>query len=557
MFQNLFFRFGWQILLATGLGVVSAFAGVAMLSLVTDLVSNFESQSGVLKYSFISFLGAIVAIVFFGVFSQFVFLKLSTSVIYEVQRTLLQRIMATEYEQVEKVGPNRITATMEEDVSKVSDGLLMLPGFVNNFVTVILCIGYMVYMSWELFLFVAFFISFIIFGARITLRYALVKQEAARELMDTFFANLDALGNGGKEIHLNENRRRHFYLSVMIPLFESIKEITIKIELMFIALDTYTSTLTFLLVGSVVYTASYFLPGLQVETIVAFLLVILYFRGPLAGVVAGFSGLNEIRVALRKIKKLGLAESSDFKVPGVVGDATRSGYSKIRFENVCYRYDAINPKESKSFSLGPVSGEFKSGEVSFITGRNGSGKSTFVNLLAGLYKPDSGSIYLDNKSMAHDADLTEFRRNVSIVFSDFYLFSQLINLDGNPASDDLILTHLRELKIDNKVSSTMGLLSTINLSDGQRKRLALLQSRIDDAQVCIYDELAANQDPIFKRYFYCEMLPVLKSQGKIVIIISHDDHYFHVADQVFKFDEGKMISITETNDFKFGPIGAE
>jgi putative ATP-binding cassette transporter len=76
-----------------------------------------------------------------------------------------------------------------------------------------------------------------------------------------------------------------------------------------------------------------------------------------------------------------------------------------------------------------------------------------------------------------------------------------------------------------------GRLSTTRLSAGQRRRLALLQVFLDRRPVVALDEWAAEQDPIFRRVFYTELLPELQRRGATVVAITHDDRYFHIADR--------------------------
>ena len=86
-----------------------------------------------------------------------------------------------------------------------------------------------------------------------------------------------------------------------------------------------------------------------------------------------------------------------------------------------------------------------------------------------------------------------------------------------------------------------GKLSTIELSQGQRKRLALLTAFLEDRPIYLFDEWAADQDPTFKRFFYYDLLQELKSRGKTVFVISHDDSYYDLGDRLLKFENGKLL----------------
>ncbi len=181
------------------------------------------------------------------------------------------------------------------------------------------------------------------------------------------------------------------------------------------------------------------------------------------------------------------------------------------------------------------------GEIVFIVGGNGSGKSTLIKLITGLYIPESGKIYFNGKLVTAE-NKEWFRQHFSAVFSDFYLFGNLFNLDKNIA-DDQIQDYLVQLQLDKKVQISNGILSTTLLSQGQRKRLALLTAYLEDRPIYVFDEWASDQDPVFKKIFYTQILPELKSKGKTVIVVTHDDQYFYLSDRIFKLDYGKINNV--------------
>ncbi len=102
--------------------------------------------------------------------------------------------------------------------------------------------------------------------------------------------------------------------------------------------------------------------------------------------------------------------------------------------------------------------------------------------------------------------------------------------------------YLERLEIAHKVSIRDGAFSTTDLSTGQRKRLALLNAWLEERPVLVFDEWAADQDPVFRRVFYTELLPELKALGKTIIVISHDDRYFAIADQLIRMQAGRVVS---------------
>jgi putative ATP-binding cassette transporter len=180
------------------------------------------------------------------------------------------------------------------------------------------------------------------------------------------------------------------------------------------------------------------------------------------------------------------------------------------------------------------------GEILFVVGGNGSGKSTLVKLLAGLYSPVEGEIRLGGELIT-TANIDWYRQHISVVFSDFYLFDELLGTDDSDV-DDRSNRLLLELELAHKVSVANGAFSTVDLSQGQRKRLAMLTSLIEDRPINVFDEWAADQDPHYKEIFYSQLLPRLKAQGKTTIVITHDDRYFNYCDRVIKLEDGKLIA---------------
>jgi ABC-type siderophore export system fused ATPase/permease subunit len=186
------------------------------------------------------------------------------------------------------------------------------------------------------------------------------------------------------------------------------------------------------------------------------------------------------------------------------------------------------------FSVGPVNLEFRCGEIAFIIGGNGSGKTTLAKLLTGLYEPDTGRI-LVNDNVVKGHQLSEY---FSVVFSPAFLFKKVYGVN-TAGRGQQVLDYLRKLKLNDKVEVENNRYSTIDLSGGQRKRLALFQCYLENRPVYLFDEWAADQDPEYRKFFYRTLLPEMKAMGKIIIAITHDDHYFDVADKIIKMNEGK------------------
>jgi ABC-type siderophore export system fused ATPase/permease subunit len=205
----------------------------------------------------------------------------------------------------------------------------------------------------------------------------------------------------------------------------------------------------------------------------------------------------------------------------------------IEAKGVMFEYET--KEESEKFIVGPIDFSAKKGEIVFVIGGNGSGKTTLAKLLTGLYIPEQGSITVDGKKLGN-YELGEY---FSTVFGDFHLFEKLYDVDLT-GKEQILDQYLEMLRLKEKVKVEDNAFSTLNLSGGQRKRLALLRCYLEDRPIYLFDEVAADQDPEFRKFFYRNLILKMKEQGKIVIAITHDDHYFDVADRVIKMDMGKI-----------------
>ena len=182
----------------------------------------------------------------------------------------------------------------------------------------------------------------------------------------------------------------------------------------------------------------------------------------------------------------------------------------------------------------------------YLLGGNGSGKSTLAKIICGLYIPESGKVSLGGTEVKK-GNLDAYRENFNAIFTDFYLFNDLSHL-GTENVKEKAQKYLELLELDKKVKIVDNKLSTTSLSTGQRQRLGLLVAYLDDKPFYIFDEWAATQDPYYKEVFYRTLLPDLKSQGKTLLIITHDEKYFDGADRFIILQDGKMMDLDSQQD---------
>jgi len=355
----------------------------------------------------------------------------------------------------------------------------------------------------------------------------------SRETTDIVFNNLRGLIEGIKELKLHRGRRNEFYTKLIEPHTKAMEEDNATGEIIWAAAGSWGHILFFIFVGLVLFAAPRLKP---VDSLVltGYTLTIMYLMGPLDFVLNFLPSLTRANVAIKKIDTLTNSLDEQLVIEAGTDSEVNPSWQSIDLVGIEHAYR--RESEEAEFTLGPIHLSLRPGEILFITGGNGSGKTTLAKLLVGLYIPQRGEIRLDGKPIT-DERRDNYRQLFSVVFSDFYLFENLLGLsDFN--IDTKAQDYLVKLQLDRCVQIKDKRLSTLELSQGQRKRLALLTAYLEDRPIYVFDEWAADQDPQFKEIFYFELLARLKAAGKTAIVISHDDRFYHVADRVVKLNYG-------------------
>lgn len=271
--------------------------------------------------------------------------------------------------------------------------------------------------------------------------------------------------------------------------------------------------------------------------------------GPIWGIIGAIPTIERGQVALENIERLGITLDVKDEDALTVESAVREMeiLPIVRWKDVMFSYGEENGHEVP-FTLGPISLDLHPGELVFLVGGNGSGKSTFVKVLSGLYQPQQGEVTLAGTTIT-DANREWYREHFSVVFSDFHVFIKLLGLSDSQ-TERLVPEYLRLLHMEQKVTVRERTFSTLDLSQGERKRLALVTAYLEDRPIYVFDEWAADQDPQYKEIFYKTLLPDLRARGKLVVVITHDDRYFHLGNQVIKLEDGKVVEC-----LKAGAVG--
>jgi putative ATP-binding cassette transporter len=361
--------------------------------------------------------------------------------------------------------------------------------------------------------------------------------QRARERQSELMKHFRALTDGMKEMKLNSARKSNF-VSQLEKTAHSLRHELITGNTKFALALSWAQFTFFVLISLfILLAAGGRNSGLGPVILSGTVLALLCIRVPMETVVGMFLGLARAQVALNKIDQLGVslgAETELSTLGGVERKHEGLPVQAIEMEGIYHSYHS----ETDSFSLGPLDLSFRTGETVFVSGGNGSGKTTFIKLLCGLYVPQSGELRYNGVPVTNE-NREDYRSQFAAVFSDFFL-SDMIARTPSPELDTLAERYLKEFLLAHKVQVRNGMFSTTDLSQGQRKRLALVGACLEDKPIYIFDEWAADQDASFRQKFYYEILPKLKRKGKTLFVISHDQQYFSQADRLIVLEEGRL-----------------
>ncbi|MBM0637302.1 multidrug ABC transporter permease/ATP-binding protein [Campylobacter sp. VicNov18] len=453
--------------------------------------------------------------------------------IFKMQRRVVKQILDTPLLKVAKVGKARILASLGSDVRNISFGLLRLPDFLQSSVLILCTSVYLCYLSVPIFILCIIWIMVIFLTNNFLMMKVYQYFRKARENDDALQNNYQNILEGHKELLINRYRARLYYEDEFEKNAKLKKKNSTLGNLFNNLSNNWTNVTLLALVGVEFYLALKF-QWASVADATTIALSILFLRTPLVSMIGSFPTLLLAKIALDKITQLELDNyKEDFKKTHFIGD-----WKTISFKNTQFAYEG-------NFCLNPVNIELKKGELVFLIGKNGSGKSTFCMLLAGLFKPSKGEIYIDD-TLINDNNLDEYRSLISAVFSDFHLFTKTLSKQ-NFASEEKIAFWLEFLELKNKTSVKNHELSFTQLSTGQKKRLAMFIALLEERDVLVLDEWAADQDPVFRRFFYKKLLPLLKEQGKTIFAITHDDKYFDIADRILLANNGSIEELCQNN----------
>lgn len=539
-----------QIFISLFLGLVSGVISALILPL---LVRSFQTETSGLSFvdyepviffsyeianyhfAFVFITGVLIIIatrIISGIILQNISLNLSS----KVRTDFYDQIRNTSVINLEKIGSSNLIASLQADVPKVVSAAFLLPQLLTSSVTVIVLLCVLAYIN-----FIVFKTAIIITILGVTINQVLMyfarrNFRASREYIDGMQESLRGLIYGFKELKINDRKCETYFNEFL--LMNNRNQIQTQKMGQYISLTSisFISLFHYFLLGLIVFViAGYY--RMELGDLILSVMILLFLQGPM-GTVANFipQYLNA-KISIDKINAINrnLGKENIDNVDYVV-----QPWQSIRLENIYFKYSG-NGNLEEAFTLGPVNMEIRKGEITFIAGGNGSGKSTLSKLITLHYVPDSGDIYFGDQQVTRST-LSSLRQVIGAIYSDYYLFEKVLGVELSEQLQKRVDEYLVELRLDKYVSFKDGQFSTVSaLSNGQKRRLALLVAYIEDKELYLFDEWAADQDPEFKNIFYKEIIQELKAKGKAIVVVTHDERYFACADKIIYLEDGEMV----------------
>lgn len=531
----------WGLIKYVALGIFSGLCSFLFITLLTGalnllMVGAYTSMS---QEYIVIFAFVILLFVWSRKILSTIIIKYTQVLLWKLRKDVISTVLKSDYQRFYGQ-KSEILIAITNNVYAITDASMQVINFTTETVLAIACLVFMAVISPSL-CFIT--IGFAIIGITI---YQLGSKKIERNFETSlnlevkFQGKINDILNGFKEIHMEPAKGEHIFENQINEIANQAIKSNLTAYTRFINSQVIGHILFYVLISITVLVFSVLLE-IENTKIIDFVFTLLYFLASIQSIMAILPTISKAMVASSKL----IALQSDLKNARYTNKKVEKGVNISEFERIsAEKIDFFYSSESDSFGIEQIDFELKKGEIVFIYGGNGSGKTTFINTLLGLHKHTAGVLKL-NTDVIDETNYDYYRTAFSVVFNDFYLFDELYKTPDKESWDN----YLTLFELNGKVELQGNKLSTTELSTGQRKRLALILAIIEEKPIIVLDEWAADQDPNFRNKFYRVILPLLKERGFTILAITHDDHYYECADRLFKMWEGKLTE--ETSEISF------
>jgi putative ATP-binding cassette transporter len=515
------------------LGFFSGISGTLIITIINKVIRLDPQNKTFFPNLFVGFIAVLGVYFIVQAIYQISLIRLSHNMIWKLRLMTLDNVRHADYLKFLSFGSNKVHSILTRDAYDLSQFSQMLSTVIVSIVTIITGLGYLLWVS-PLGCLITLSLSACIVAVNLVTRKKIdLRVNKARKMEEEYNKYFLSVLEGVKELKLDQKKSDDLFTNYVMRTGDQAQKMWADVSTRFYTNGVIGQLFFYLIIALFLFVLPYLHISLLPDSF-EYILIVLYLMGPTNVVINAVPSFSYARKALRRFNDLKkLEEAREIKVDEQ--PLFPSHPCQLSFHDLSFTYRSND--EAETFSIGPLNFNLEKGEIVFLTGGNGSGKSTFVRLLSGLYSPHSGYIKIDQQRV-YNIQQDAYRSLFSVIYTDGYLFDTLLGFNSN--HDQEMNKILRDLGLGSKVKSKDHIFSTTDLSFGQRKRLSLAVSILEDKPIYIFDELAANQDMEFKEYFYYTILDGLKKKGKIVIVVTHDEKYFHIADKHYKMDDGKL-----------------
>jgi len=521
--------------------IMSALGGISTAAILAAINSGIQSTGEGHKIGLWAATLFLVSL-FLYIKTQFYVTITATAeieaIIHKIRLRVMDIVRRSELLAMESIGRARIVSAITSDTAVLTQASNTLCFTVQGVVLLFFVGFYVAYLS-----FAALAMAILVVaGAAIIFlvknRHLIADKREAAEWERRLFDRLTDFLDGFKEVRLNRARSDDLFDDA-VDVSRAAANIKIRSQAETFKLIVTSQVSMYVLLGAVVFVAPQFSETLGGQALAKTTTALMFVIGACFGLVQSIPIILIANAAADRIAQLESALRANVAVPDVRDIIIPKHFETIELHDIVFRY--VDKFSDVSFQIGPLDFTLGAGELVFITGGNGSGKSTFLRVLAGLYPPDSGEIKLDGMRIT-DNSRDAYRALMSAIFFDNHLFQKLYGIpEAEFGEIDRLLVQFR---LADKTSLSHGEFRTLELSGGQRRRLALIVSLLEKRPILLLDEWTAEQDPEFRQKFYGEILPAMKKAGLTIVVITHDDRYvdeFKLPARKIRMEEGRIV----------------
>lgn len=516
---------------------LSILAGFASAALIAVLSYSLSEAGPSLSINPVTAFVVVSCIALLAQYSHvYLSTKLASNIENQIRVELARAMTGASIRHIERHTHSGLYTILTHDVSTISSFVLSFPQILSSIALLMGALFYLIAIAGGI-VFLSF-ISVVTLGVLAYMWFARRIQHAyvsLREQQVFLMGCYSDLSAGYKEYKLNRRLKDGLMSDYIVPATQKLVALNLISGRGHAIGMAWGQATVYSLIGLVVFVYPLF-GMLDSSAVLGFVLAILYAAGPVESLVYSYPMLARASVSLERIETL--KEELILEEEALCVSPDISSYNNtvdvIRLEDVCFHYE---PDKQDGGAIGPINLTVRRGEVVFVIGGNGSGKTTLFKLVCGLYMPDNGNLMWNGVSVASH-NLDKYRASVAAVFSDYYIME--VALSSCDIKSDRAKKLMSQLGLE-RIFEVEGGVRVRELSSGQRRRLALYLAVLSDRQLYVFDEPCADVDPQFKKVFYAEILRDLRRQGKAVIVISHDDNYYSVADLLVTMRDGVII----------------